>query len=102
GRTHRTVLDVGGVSVARPAQGAALDACPRQYHRVAERPVIATRGSVDARRPAEVAHHHHQRLVQQPAPLQVTQEGIERLVEVGQIYLLQLDEVVAVRVPVRV
>src|SRR4051794_19360183 len=78
------VLDIGRLGIGGAADTAALDAGAGEPHAVAERPVIAARGPVDARRAAHLAHHHHQRLVQQSAPVEVFQERGVSLVEVRQ------------------
>ena len=56
-------------------------------------------GAVDLRRPAELAHHHDQRLVEQAAVVQVAQQGREGLVELRQQVAVVEPEVVEVRVP---
>ena len=59
--------------------------------------VAAGRGQFDSRRAAELAAPDHQRLVQQPALLQIGQQGGDRLVALpGQPAMVDFEVVVAV------
>ena len=78
-RANRIGGREGRHPVAAAVDGAAANAGPCQQDGVAPGPVIAAVGTEagyvrDPRRPAELAHPHHQRLVQEPAHLQVFQE----------------------------
>ncbi len=69
--------------------------------RVAPRPVVAAAAVAQAElgRPAVLAQEHDQRLVEQPAAVQVDQQAGERLVEARQELVLHAGEVVPVGVP---
>lgn len=94
--------DVRRVSVAGSAERTAFDAASRQQHGVTVGPVVTTRGGVHSRRAAEIGREDDQCLVEQAALFQVGHQGIERLVQIRQVALLEPDEVVVVRVPVRI
>ena len=81
---------------------AGLDAAAAHAGHAGRRPVIAAGRRVDLRRPAEVAEPHDQRVVQQPAVVQVFQQGRVAAIEHRQLALLQALEVVLVRVPAAV
>ena len=72
---------------------------PAKDHRVALRPVIAAGVFVDHRRAAEIAHPDHQRAVQQAALGQVVEQCRVRLLHRRHETVLELLEVVLVRVP---
>ena len=91
-----------GLSVNR----ARSDARAGQHHRIARRPVLAarrtpTRRLLDRhqRRTPELAHAHHQRLLQQTALVHVFEQCRERSIEARQQVVLHVLEDVVVRVP---
>ena len=98
GRTGSSFGNAPG-RVRRPVGPPAADAAAGHDHRLALRPVVAAGVLVDLRRAAEVAGPVDQRLVQQPAVLQVFEQGGERPVGVRQAAVLERGEVVLVRVP---
>src|SRR5262245_48863947 len=73
-RADGTVLDVGGLGVGSAADRSTVDAGAGEPHAVTERPVVAPGGAIDAWRAAHFAHYHHQRLVEQAAPLEVFEQ----------------------------
>ena len=85
--------------VAGAVDVAGLDAAAGQHQAVAEVPVVAAGAGVDLRRAAELAHHHDQRAFQHAAIRPGRQEARHRRVELRQQFVLELGEVVAVRVP---
>ncbi len=74
---------------------------PASSDRVAARPVVAAAAPARAqlRRPAVLAQADDQRLVEQPARVEVDQEARERAVEARQELVLHPGEVVPVGVP---
>jgi len=83
----------------------AADAGAGEHPEEARRPVVAA-GVARAglphhlRRPPELAQHHYESLVEQPARRQVVEQGGDAAVQRRQQAVLQPPEVVAVRVPV--
>ena len=79
---------------------AAADAAAGEEHGVAVRPVLAAAVAArDLRRSAELGGHHHQRLVQLAALVQVGHQGVEGPIERRHQVVLVGGEVVPVRVP---
>ena len=75
-------VDLGAEAdrVGRAVDGAPLDAAAGQPHGEAVRVVVAALALLRHRHPAELAAPDDQRLVEQPAPLQVGQQAGDRLV----------------------
>ena len=59
----RVVLDILAVGVGGPVDLSALDAAAGQHHRPAADVVVAAGAVVDVRRPADLAHPHHERVL---------------------------------------
>src|SRR6266542_963084 len=93
------VLDVSGVSVRGTVHGAALETAAGHEDGVTVGPMIAPPIGVDLRRAAHLAQHDHQRLVEQPAAVEVLQERRASQVEVRQVVVAVDREVAMVRVP---
>ena len=98
---------IGAEAVARPVDRARRDSAAGHEDGVAIRPVIAAVGAellrvLDLRRPAEFTHPDDQSLVQQPRRFEVLDQGGHGLVGDRQQPVLELVEIVAVRVPAAV
>ena len=79
---------------------ATADAGPGENGRVTLRPMLAAAvGPDDPRRAAEFADPDDQRFVEQAASIQVVEQGGETLVGRGHQAVLELIEIVAVRIP---
>ena len=87
--------------VGRPISLAPLDAAARQPGGETARAMVAPLAALAGGRPAELAGPDHQGLIQQPAALQVGQEGRDRLVGLAAVELVVLVDV-AMGVPVLV
>src|SRR5205814_2242118 len=77
---------------------APADAAPGHHQAEAVGPVVAAAGRVELRGPAELAHHDHQGLVEQPAPVEVLDQRGEGRVGRREQLGPRPVEVVAVRV----
>src|SRR5947209_5168890 len=75
GRADRPVFDVRGLGIRSTTDRAPADAGTGEEDGITVSPVIAASVAVDPRRPAHLAHHHHQRLVEKTALLQIFQES---------------------------
>ena len=85
--------------VGRAVDGTAGNPAAGQEHGHRPRPVVAPGRAVDPRRPAELPGADDDRLVQQPARVQVADQGGEGPVQRRQEAVAERPEVVAVRVP---
>src|SRR6185295_3783618 len=81
--THLVLRGISGVAVGLAVNDARLDASACQDDGVAACPVAAASLLFEPRRPSELTHPYHQRLVEQAAGRQVFQQGGEAAVEHG-------------------
>src|SRR5438445_6055498 len=84
---YGAVLHVGAYPVGLAVDRAAPDAGAGEHGGPARRPVLTPWlkvGLVDARRASELAHHHHQRALQQTAVAEIDQERGKPLVQARQ------------------
>src|SRR5579875_2237431 len=68
-------------------------------NRHGSRPMIPPSLRIDAWSTAKFSHSHHQHLVLQAAIVQVTDEGSDSPIVFGQQMVLELTEIITVRVP---
>src|SRR5262249_8030503 len=92
GRPDAPVLDVVAFAVGAANDLAAGQTTAGQQHRHAVGPVVPARVLVDYWPPAKLAQHQDQRCIQQPAGVQVVDQGVNDAIDARQERLESLDD----------